>query len=321
MDRNLIHEKLKYFPITSFAIILGLGALTIIFDKWHHLQWLPEWPYTIMMILVSFLFFLFLTLYGIKAIIAPEEIVKDFRHKTRVNFFPAITISSLILSIIYMGRLPFASLGFWYIGTMGHTVLTFIIMARWISKDMEIHHYNPAWFIPVVGLILIPVAGVSYVPPILMLFFYAPAFIMWIILLTIVFYRIIFYPQLPSKLTPTLFMLIAPPAVAFISYIRINTRIDQFSLSLLIIASMFMLLMIFMHKSFKNLPFFLSWWSFTFPLGAFTVAWTLGYLVTKERAFAYPAWFFGIVTMIVDTVIIWHTVKNIKQGKICVEEE
>ncbi|MCK5809031.1 SLAC1 anion channel family protein [bacterium] len=321
MTNQKVHDKLRYFPVTSFAIILGLGALTIMFDKWHHLQWIPELPYTIMMVVVTLLFFLFLTLYGIKALIAPEEVLKDFRHRTRVNFFPAISISALILSIIYMGRFPFASIGFWYVGALAHTILTFIIMARWISKDVEIHHYNPAWFIPVVGLILIPVAGTGFLPPKLMLFFYAPAFIMWIILLTIVFYRIIFYPQLPSKLMPTLFMLAAPPAVAFISYVRIHRQIDSFAFSLLIIASMFMLLMIFMHKRFKNLPFFLSWWSFTFPLGAFSIAWTVAYLLTREIAFAYPAWIFGGITILVNAVVIWHTIINIKHGNICVEED
>jgi len=321
MKDSLIYRKLRYFPITSFAIILGLGALTIMFDKWHHLQWFPEWPYTIMMIIVTALFFLFLSLYGIKAIIAPEEVAKDYHHNTRVNFFPAITISALILSIIYMGRLPFASLSFWYTGAIGQTILTFIIMSRWIAKDVDIHHYNPAWFIPVVGLVLIPVAGVSYLPEKSMLFFYTPAILMWLILLTIVFYRVIFHKPLPSKLMPTLFMLVAPPAVAFISYVRINRQIDEFSLSLLTIATMFIVLLLFMHKNFKGLPFFLSWWSYTFPLGSFTIAWTVAYLVTRELVFAIPAWIFGGITIAVNAGVAWHTVKNIRLENICIEED
>ena len=290
-------------------------------DKWHHLGWLPEWPYTILMTLVTALFFLFLSLYGAKAIVAPEEVVEDFRHKVRVNFFPAMTISALILSIVYMGRLPIASLAFWYVGTAGQTVLTFIIMARWLSGEVDIHHYNPAWFIPIVGLVLIPIAGVSYLPPASMISFYAPAFMMWIIMLTVVFYRVVFHKPLPSKLTPTFFMLVAPPSVAFISYVRINRQIDQFSLSLLMTAAMFMLLLVAMHRSFKGLKFFLSWWSFTFPLGAFAIAWTVAYLVTRNVVFAVPAWIFGSITMIVNGVVSWQTIRNAFSGNICVKED
>ena len=314
-------QRFALFPITSFAIILGLGALAIIFDKWHHLQWIPELPYTITMVLVTFLFFLFLSLYGYKAIVAPEEVRKDFRHPVRLNFFPAIPISVLILSLIYMGRFPIASLSFWYVGTIGEMIFAFVIIDRWFSKEIDIKHYNPAWFIPVVGIVLIPVAGVSYVPNVLMMFFWAPAILLWMVLLTIIFYRIIFHTPLPSKLAPTFFMLVAPPAVGFIAYVRIERQIDHVALSMLAIAVFFMLVLLFMNKSFRKIPFFLSWWAFTFPLSAFTIAWTVAYLVTRQIVFAVPAWAFGGITIIVDVIVIWNTIKNIRRGNICVEED
>ena len=40
-------SKLQFFPITSYAIIMGLSGLTIVFGKFYHLQWLPKYLYDI----------------------------------------------------------------------------------------------------------------------------------------------------------------------------------------------------------------------------------------------------------------------------------
>ena len=35
-------DKIKYFPITVYSIVMGLAGLTIVFRKFYHLQWLPR---------------------------------------------------------------------------------------------------------------------------------------------------------------------------------------------------------------------------------------------------------------------------------------
>jgi tellurite resistance protein len=316
-----MHKKMKFFPITSFAIVLGLGALTILLDKWHYLGWIPELPYTIMLFLVTILFFMFISMYGYKAIVYPDEVRKDFNHRIRVNFLPTISISILILSIIYMGRLPIAALSFWFIGMISQMIFSFIILAKWLSKDVDILYINPAWFIPIIGIILIPVTGVAFFPNLSMLVFYAPAFVMWVVLLTVVLYRVIFHHPLPKKLAPTLSMIIAPPAVAFISYVRIFRQIDSFSLSLLMVAFFFFILMFFMLKTFIKMEFFLSWWSYTFPMAALTIAWTVAYMVSDIKIFAIIAVVSGVITFMLDAFVLLHTLKNIYHGNICVEED
>jgi len=47
---------------------------------------------------------------------------------------------------------------------------------------------------------------------------FAVGFILWCVLFTVIMNRIIFHNPLPQKLLPTLFILIAPPAIGFISY-------------------------------------------------------------------------------------------------------
>jgi len=53
-------------------------------------------------------------------------------------------------------------------------------------------------------------------------FFFSVGLIMWAVMFTIIMNRIIFHNPLPQKLMPTLFILIAPPAVALISLTILN---------------------------------------------------------------------------------------------------
>ena len=314
-------DRLTFFPITAFASILGLGGFTILLDKWRHLQWLPSWPYFLMAGVVTALFSLLLILYAHKTIRAFPLVIKDYQHKVRINFIAAISISLLILSIIYMGCCPFASLSLWYMGTIFHSVIMFVIFKRWINHEFDIHHFNPAWFIPVVGLVLIPVAGVDYAPGEIIFFYFANGVIFWLIFFTIALYRIIFHPPIPAKLAPTLFMLMAPPAVIFISYIRITMHFDLLAKSLLLITFFIAILLLFVKRQFAKLDFFMSWWAFTFPLDALSIAITLAFLVTRNAVYMYLSWAASLTALSVLSLVIFYTVKDVLAGKICVQED
>jgi len=142
-------EKIQYFPITSYAIIMGLSGLAIVFGKFYHMQWMPRVFYDT---LLFFTFALFLTIsffYGLKAIRHLEEVKTDFNHRIRINFFSAISISLLLLSIAFMTYWPFLSMSLWWTGTILQTILMFYTISFWIRHNFEIHFMNPAWFIPI----------------------------------------------------------------------------------------------------------------------------------------------------------------------------
>lgn len=48
----------------------------------------------------------------------------------------------------------------------------------------------PAWFIPVVGNIIVPLAGVRFAPAEVSWFFFSIGLVFWIVLLAIVMYRL-----------------------------------------------------------------------------------------------------------------------------------
>ena len=314
-------EKLKYFPITSYSIIMGLSGLSIVFNKFYHMQWMPKAFFDILLFFTFGLFLTFSFFYGLKAIKYFEEVKADFNHRIRINFFSAISISILLLSIAFMSYWPFLSMVMWWIGTILHSILMFYTISYWIRHNFEIHFMNPAWFIPVVGNILVPIAGVEYMPKVFSFFYFAAGFFFWIILFAIFLNRAIFHHQLPQKFIPTLFILIAPPAVGFIAYIRIAQSWDSFAIFMLFIAYFFVILLIFLYKSFKKLEFFISWWAFTFPLMAITLASVVAFQISTIIIFKYLA--FVLISLAIFTVLFvsWKTIGKIRKGEICVNED
>ena len=66
-----------------------------------------------------------------------------------------------------------------------------------------------------------------------------------VILLTIIFYRVLFHHPIDERLMPTLFILIAPPAVGFIAYTRLTGgELDTFA-RVLYYSGLFLTLLLF----------------------------------------------------------------------------
>lgn len=316
-----MRQKIQFFPITSFAVVMGLTGLTIAFGKFYHLQWLPRIFYDISIFTVLALFLLFLVLYGLKLAFYTDEVKADFRHRVRINFFSAISISLLLLSIAFYTYYPILSIVFWWVGVGLHTVFMFKTISFWIQHNFEIQHFNPAWFIPVVGNILIPISGVDFAPVIFSYFYFAVGFFFWIVLFAIFLYRAVFHAQLPEKFIPTFFILLAPPAIGFVSYMRITASWDTFAIFLLFMAYFFVILLATMYKSFTKLKFFMSWWAFTFPLAAVTIASSVAFQITHYTGFVIIAWVMLVTTIIAIGIVAWQTIVHIRKGEICVKEE
>ena len=316
-----MEKKCKYFPITAFSIIMGLTGLTIALGKFYHMQWLPKYFHDISLFFTFALFLIFLVVYGRKTIKYTEEVIVDFSHRIRINFFSAISISFLLLSIAFMAYWPFLSLVLWWIGVILHTYLMFYTISFWIQRNIDIKFMNPAWFIPVVGNMLVPIAGVEYMPKAFSFFYFASGFFFWIVLFVIFMNRVIFHHQLPQKFLPTLFILIAPPAIGFIAYIRITQSWDSFAIFLLLMAYFFVILIMFLYKSFHKLKFFISWWAFTFPLMAVTIASVVAYQVSDMDIYKYLSFIFFAIAIVFMGFVIVKTAEKVKTGEICVKEE
>ncbi|GAB6044848.1 SLAC1 anion channel family protein [Caminibacter profundus] len=317
-----MERSLKYFPAPLFAIIMGISGLTIVYAKAYHFLNFPYWLYLLLLFVDTVAFFTIFILYIFKWIKYPDMVRAEFSHPIKSSFVPAISVSFLLISIAYMDYAPSIAVTFWWIGAWLHLYFTFNVIKFWIRNQFDVKMINPAWFIPIVGNVLIPVAGVDIVNEYVNLFFFSIGIFYWIILFTIVTYRMIFHHPLPKKLIPTFFILIAPPAVGFISYFRITFgAIDIFSMFLYLIAIFIFVLLITKKSVYTEIPFFISWWAYTFPLAAITIATILVYNTFKNL----PMYLFSLFLLFLVTAVVvfvsFRTYLAIKSQKICIPEE
>ena len=225
-----------------------------------------------MLVAAYLVFILVVITYSLKIGRHFSAVVSEFSHPVKSNFFPAFSISLLLLSagtINYQEKLAFV---LWTVGAVVHFILSIVMISRWITQKYQIKQINPAWFIPVVGNIIIPIAGIEFVNREICWFFFSIGLFFGVIFFALIFHRIIFHDPLPEQLFPTLFIFIAPPSVAFMAYIKITGHMDSFARILLYIAWFFVILLLSMARHFLKLDFAVTWWAYTFPLSAVTIA-------------------------------------------------
>jgi tellurite resistance protein len=313
-------DRLKYFPVAWFATIMGLAGLTI---AWHRAEHILDLgfavsPYLFWVAAASF--GVLTTLYAMKIARHPAEVKAEIGHPVKLAFVPSFSIALLLLSIASLQFLPQVSFALWLIGSTLHLALTLYVLASWIHHTKyEITHLNPAWFIPVVGNILVPVVGIQHAPADISWLFFSLGLFFWPILTALIFYRLIFHGSLPERFMPTLFIFIAPPAVGFISWVNLTGGLDNFGRILYFVGLVFTLLVMTQIRYFTRLKFFLSWWAYSFPLAAITIATLLMYKLTGASFYAgLGSVLLAVVTLIVSGLAI-RTVLAVLRREICVE--
>ncbi len=313
-------SRLKFFPVSFFAVTMGLSGLTL---AWRKVAALLHWPVMVSHALGLFtlaIFAVLLAVYLAKLARYPEAARNELNHPVMSAFVPTISISMLLLSVCMLPLWPTFSTWLWALGTALHLILTLHIVRSWIDREhFQLGHINPAWFIPAVGNVVVPLAGAQLGQVELSWFFFAVGISFWIILLVIVFYRILFHDPLPPNLLPTLFILIAPPAVGFLAYLGLSGgQVDAFARILYYLALFFTLLLVIEFPRFARLPFFLSWWAYSFPSAAVTVA---TFTMAEKVGGAFFHWLALGMLAALTLLIAWLLVKTVQaaaRGKICV---
>jgi len=267
-------SRLQHMPVAFFAMIMGTAGLTLSWQKASHLLGMPLQVSQGLLALVSVLFITVAFSYGLKIKRFPELVLKEFNHPIKISFFPAFSIATLLISAAFLEVNRSLSLILWLAGAALHLGFTIHVITQWIyHPKFQIQHSTPAWFIPVVGNIIVPIAGVSHGFTEISWFFFSIGLLYWLVLKTLIFNRFLFHEPLPEKLLPTLFILIAPPAVGFISYMKLSGGdFDAFARVLYYSATFLVILLGSQVARFTRINFYLSWWAYSFPLAAYSIA-------------------------------------------------
>lgn len=316
------HNRLQHFPITFFAIVMGLSGLTLALHAASPvLAWAEGAAHGALWFTLA-VFALVSIGYLAKAARYPQAVMAEWNHPVRIAFFPAISISFLLIAVAILPVSKGVGHLFWVLGTGLQAVLTLFVISAWIGhRPFQHPHLSPAWFIPAVGNVIVPVAGMSLGYVEVSWLFFSAGMIFWIVLLTLVMNRLIFHDPLPGKLQPTLMILIAPPAVAFVAYLKMTGGgIDPFARILLNAGYVFAAIVLMQVPKIIKLPFAISFWALTFPVAALAIASFRYGDIAQSGAHLLLGQGLLAILVIVILALLARTALGIARGEICQPE-
>ena len=269
-------RTLDYLPVGLFGSVMGLTGLSVAWRLAHARFGIPDRIADVIGAIAVLAFIATSLGYVIKLMTAPEAVRKEFVHPIAGNLFGTIFISLLLLPIILQPLSLALARVVWVLGAVGMVVFAWLIVTRWMSDRQQIAHATPAWIIPVVGVLDVPLAlPVLNFPQLhlLMVLGLAVGLFFAVPLFTLIFSRVVFEPPMPDALKPSLMILVAPFAVGTSAYAVTTGQIDLFAQSLYVLTLFILAVLVGqMRHLIRCCPFRVSWWAVSFPLAASAIA-------------------------------------------------
>jgi C4-dicarboxylate transporter/malic acid transport protein len=206
--------------------------------------------------------------------------MQTMMHPVQANFYPTFSIALLVLAAQWLTFTPFVEVAMtlWWLGVILHFVFSFaVLFIMFRGEHVAAEHVTPAQFIPAVGLVVMPLAGGPLLAHMdgalrewaltINAIGLGAGSMMYLGLLGLTLHRKYLHKP-PIGVIPVSLMNVAEqlpyPAAREVATV-LMLLVWGFGVWWLVMAS----LLTWSARATGQLPFALSWWGFTFPLGAF----------------------------------------------------
>lgn len=316
---------LKYLAPAWFATVMGLSGLAL---AWHQAQALmgdlagaASWA-----------------LGGVAAVLAtvlavasalrwhryPSAWAEDLRHPVRHAFVATLPVSLILLATVAVamtGPSGPARLA-WIAGALWQLAVTVWVVGRWwrptSTPGPAWTAFTPVMLIPVVGNVLLPLAGVPLGLTAWSVAQMAVGLFLWPLLLGLLFVRVGVQGPWPDRLLPTAFITVAPPSVVGLAVLQLGAS-TLWAWGLWGLALFFVLLSAGVLRRALAQPFSMSFWALSFPLAAFS-ALGLRLAPSAPAGFAAFAMVCLALTSFVVAALVLATWKGLRDGSLLAPE-
>lgn len=295
---------ISFMPVSLFGGVMGLCGLSFC---WHQIR---KENYVFDIIshffgVLAITCFLVLTIaYSLKWKRYPVLVKEEFENPVSVSFFGTFIISLLLLPGVLMEWFPLLAITVWCVGALSMFLFAWYVLHQWINQTKDPVQAQPAWIIPVVGTLDVPIVGLQlpiHGNTVICLFFFSIGFFFALVLLTLLISRLLFVPLAPAQ-QASLLILVGPFALAFSGYEMLN-RPDMFSTGIFY-ADIFLFLLLGNKLLLlqKTCPFRFGWWAISFPLTAVTLA---AFRYNRNHKGFLPL-SFSLVLLLLSTAVILY---------------
>lgn len=262
--------SVRNLPVNLFASVIGLSGVSAAWRLAHESLGAPHWIGEAVGAFAAGVFVLLAAAYLCKVFKYPSSVRAEFHHPVAGNFFGTIAISLLLLSAVIWPYSAPAAQGIWIAGVLATFALGFVVISRLLQGQVEASHAVPAWLVPGVATLDIPVTG-AQMPMAwaneLNLFAGAIGAVLAVVLFAMIVSRLVHHHPLTPVMTPSLMILVAPFSVGFLAYCNITGGIDRFA-AVLFYFALFMFTVVAPKVFRPSVGFSSGWWAIGFPVAA-----------------------------------------------------
>ncbi|MEX8495314.1 SLAC1 anion channel family protein [Sphaerotilus sp.] len=220
---------LKFLSPAWFSIVMGLCGLSLAWLRAAPLM--GEVAHHIAIVFGGLAALVFLALAIASAVRLqrhPDAWKDDRTHPVRHTFVATMPVSLILLATVAVGLLgasPIAD-ALWWGGSLGQLGVTLWVVSRWWNGNkaggLQWQGVTPALVIPVVGNVLAPLAGVTLGHAEWSAAQFGIGVLFWPVVLALLVVRIAVQGLWPERLMPSVFILVAPPAVIGLSALQLG---------------------------------------------------------------------------------------------------
>lgn len=289
-------------PLGTFAIAFGLSGLADDWDLASSLLGLPHALVNCLWALAGISWLALLVTHAVAGHRSQRSLVAQLRDPIQAPLAALAPVTGMLLSAglanhsLLAGRLLFG------ISASATTLYAGWILATWFAGGLDINSVHGGYMLPTVagGLVGAEVAAdLGYTS--LGWWMFGAGLFFWIILCTLIVFRLMVSPALPDPLAPSMAILIAPPAVAGLAWHALTGALaGPVPQALAGVTALMLLVQLALVPRYLRLRFTMGFWSFTFPFAA-AVAYALTALTPVGSAAQHVA---GVTLISLATLLI-----------------
>jgi tellurite resistance protein len=223
---------LKFVGTPWYSLVMGLCGLAL---AWHRATPLMGEMAGAAALVIGALAALVFAVLAVATVVRmqryPEAWAEDLRHPVRHPFVAAMPISLILLATVSVAlRGPdVLAQGLWWVGSLAQLWVTVWVLSRWWRGNqaggLQWATVTPALFIPIVGNVLVPLAGVPLGHTEWATAQFGIGLLFWPVVLVMLLVRVAVAGLWPERLRPAVFILIAPPAVIGLAVLQLGAPV------------------------------------------------------------------------------------------------